>query len=473
MLSAIPPWLNAARLGTALLLVAGSLLGAFTLGRPPEAAAQEETGTHPWPMAGRDAAHSGAADGPAPPYREAWRRPVALGGPAAGPVVADGAVVIVAERGVLALQPETGEVIWEVPRVEGPAGPPAVAGDVVVHATGSGSGAALVARQIADGREVWRIFTGSAPAGGPTAAGDAVFVGTRDGSVLAVDAASGEERWRYEGRGLVDAAPAVAGGLVLAVSEDVATGQATIFALDADQGAEDEAPVWQFAPQGAASSPAAPVTVTGDTAVMASSDATVRGFGLAAGSERWSAELRDLVLAAQVPVAPALDTVVVADRLHLTRLDPTTGDHSWTYRLADFRSLDADRINTLMASSPAVAGETVVIGDAAGLLSAVDLESGHRVWRMDVGTGPVGAVAADGDRLYVATERQGGSVIALENDPQGRLIDEVSPTVLFPLRAVLNYALAFVAVAAVILVLFRIALRGRPPKEQSAEADSS
>jgi eukaryotic-like serine/threonine-protein kinase len=399
---------------------------------------------------------------------------VALGGPAAGPVVADGAVVIVAERGVLALQPESGEVIWEVPRLEGPAGSPAVAGDLVVHATGSGSGAALVARQIADGREVWRILTGAAPAGGPTAAGDAVFAGTREGLVLAVDAASGEERWRYDTRGLIDAAPAVAEDLVLAVSEDDATGQATLFALDAERGGEEEAPVWRFAPQGAASSPAAPVAVAGDIAVLASSDATVRGFGLAAGGERWSAEMRDLVLAAQVPAAPAPDTVVVADRLHLTRLDPATGEHRWTFRLGDFRSLDADRVNTLMTSSPAVAGETVVIGDAAGLLSAVDMESGHRVWRMDVGTGPVGGVAADGDRVYVATLRRGGSVIALENDPQGRLIDEVSPTVLFPLRAVVNYVLAFAAVAAVILVLFRIVLRGRTAQDRrSAEAGSS
>jgi outer membrane protein assembly factor BamB len=472
MLSTIRAGSNAARLRAGFLLVAGSLLSSFTLG--PTAAAQEDPGSHPWPMAGRDATHSGAADGPAPPYREAWRVPVALGGPASGPVVADGAVVIVAEKGVMALEPETGEVIWEVPRVEGPAGPPAAAGDVVVHATGSGSGAALVARQIDDGREVWRIFTGSAPAGGPTAAGDAIFAGTRDGSVLALDAASGEERWRYDTRGVVDAAPAVAGGLVLAVSEDTATGQATMLALDAEQGAEDDAPVWQFAPQGAASSPAAPVAVAGDTAVLASSDATVRGFGLNAGNERWSAELRDLVLAAQVPAAPAPDAVVVADRLHLVRLDSVTGDHDWTYRLADFRELDADRLNTLMASSPAVAGGTVVIGDASGLLSAVDLESGHRVWRMDVGTGPVGSVAADGDRLYLATQRQGGSVIALENDPQGRLIDEVSPTVLFPVRAVLNYAVALVAVAAAILLLFRVALRARPPKEREpAEADPS
>src|SRR5918996_6111253 len=67
---------------------------------PVGAAAQE---ADPWPMAGRDPAHTATADAPAPPYREVWTSDVGLGGPPAGPAVARDVVVVVTERGVVGL----------------------------------------------------------------------------------------------------------------------------------------------------------------------------------------------------------------------------------------------------------------------------------------------------------------------------------------------------------------------------------
>src|SRR5918996_4171016 len=66
------PGLRAAVAAVALLGVVG----------PAGAAAQE---ADPWPMAGRDPAHTATADAPAPPYREVWTSDVGLGGPPAGP----------------------------------------------------------------------------------------------------------------------------------------------------------------------------------------------------------------------------------------------------------------------------------------------------------------------------------------------------------------------------------------------------
>src|ERR671919_2391059 len=74
------PGLRAAVAAVAFLAVVG----------PAGAAAQE---ADPWPMAGRDPAHTGTAEAPAPPYREVWTSDVGLGGPPRRPAVGRGGLV--------------------------------------------------------------------------------------------------------------------------------------------------------------------------------------------------------------------------------------------------------------------------------------------------------------------------------------------------------------------------------------------
>jgi len=421
-------------------------------------AASQEAGRAPWPMAGRDAPHSGSADGPAPPYRQAWARPVGFGGPVVGPVVAGGAVVVVAARGVVALDPGSGEILWEMERSEGPAGPPVVVGNLVVHASGSGSRSSLVARVLGDGIEAWRAFIGSDLPGGLVAADGVVYAGTVDGLVVAVDGSTGEERWRFEAEGAVEATPAVSGGFVLVATEERQTGGTTLYALDAASGPGSGPPTWRFSPP-SASAPAASPASDGRRAFLVTSDGAVRALDLETGGQAWAAEARATVSARQVPAAGS--QLVVADRLHLYGLDPVTGDERWVFRLADLRALPGGRPNTLAASSAAVTGGAAVIGDASGLLSAVDLATGRRVWRGDVGSGPVGGVAVGPDLVFVASLGKEGSVVGLAHDADARLLDEVSPTTVFPVRAALNFLVAFVIVGVVILGLSRLALRGR------------
>lgn len=409
-------------------------------------------------MAGRDAAHSGAADGPGPPYREAWSRDVGLGGPVAGPVVARDAVVVVAARGVVALDPATGEVLWEMDRSEGPAGTPAVVGELVVHASGSESSGALVARNLEDGIEAWRAFVDGSVPGGLVASGGLVYAATTEGTVVAVEAGTGEERWRSEVEGRIEATPAVAGGLVLVASENRQTGVTTLYALDAERGPGDGPATWRFSPPNPSAPASAPASA-GRRAFLATSDGAVRAVDLETGEEAWAAELRATVSDRQVPAAGSV--LVVADRLHVYGLDANGGGERWVFRLADLRALPDGRTNTLGASSPAVSEGAAVIGDASGVLSAVDLGSGRRVWIGDIGPGPVGAVAVGSEHIFAASLGPEGSVVGLERDPDGALLDEVSPTTLFPLQALLNFLVALVAVGVPLLVLSRLALRRR------------
>jgi outer membrane protein assembly factor BamB len=101
------------------------------------------------------------------------------------------------------------------------------------------------------------------------------------------------------------------------------------------------------------------------------------------------------------------------------------------------------------------------MGSASGELSAIDVETGRRVWRRDLGDGAAGPIAVTSDRLYAVTLGEGGSLVALESDTGGSLLDEVSPTVLFARDAVVNFAIAALAVGIAIWLLFRFALRSR------------
>jgi len=415
------------------------------------ASAQE---ADPWPMAGRDAAHSGTAEGPAPPYREVWTEAVALGGPVAGPAVARNALVVVAARGVVALDPATGDLLWEMERTEGPAGSPAIAGELVVHASGSGSSTSVVARGLEDGNEAWRAFVDADVPGGLVVADGLVYAATTAGEVVALEADTGEERWRSEVEGRLEATPAVVEDLVLVAGEDRQTGVVTVFALDAATGGR---PQWRFSTPGPTLPASAPAS-DGERVFVATSEGVLRALDLDGGGQVWTAEMRAAVSSRQVPAAASL--LVVADRLHLYGLGPGDGEERWTFLLADLRALPGGRRNTLSPSSPAVLGEAAVIGDASGVLSAIDLDTGRLVWRSDLSPGPLGAVAVGDDLVFATTLGRGGSVIGLEHDPDGVLLDEPSPTTVFPLRAILNFVLAAAVVGAVALSLSRLAIRG-------------
>lgn len=402
-----------------------------------------------WPMPGGDPAHSGVADGPSPPYRAGWETPV--GGLQAGPVVAEaegGALVVaVARSAVVAMDARTGEVRWRAPRRASAGGPPAVAGDLVVSSVGRHPLAEVVAIRLEDGREAWRARIGAPALGGPAVDGDTVYVGTRAGAVIAMAADTGERRWRTDLGGQVDAAPAVAGGAVVVTTEDPEEGTGSMVALEASSGEER----WRITPDVrgiGASSPA----VAGDLAVAGLHDGLVHAVDLGSGRERWTAPVRTQGAAAafrprQVPAAT--DPVLVADLAHVYALDPGDGEERWVFRLEGF----------LPEASPIVAGTAAVFGDNRGVAAAIDLDSGLLVWRqvLDPAAEPaaLGAPAADGDRLYLALLGGRGRIVALEEDPGGSLLAEESPTTLFPLRALLNFTGAALALGAVLVLVFR------------------
>ena len=94
---------------------------------------------------------------------------------------------------------------------------PAVAGDTVYVASGSGVVTALGA---ATGTELWRAEVGSPVTAAPTVAGPAVLVGTESGAVIALEARTGKVSWDFKTGGTITGSPVVAGSTLYIVSHD-------------------------------------------------------------------------------------------------------------------------------------------------------------------------------------------------------------------------------------------------------------
>jgi outer membrane protein assembly factor BamB len=363
--------------------------------------------------------------------------------------VAEGAIILVETERVAAVDPGTGEPLWEVVRREGPAGPPAIAGNLVVFAEGRGADASISAVRLKDGERAWSTSLRAPTLGGPAVDSGQVFVGTVDGRVLSLGSAEGTRTWEYRATGRVDTSPAVGGGSVFFAAEDFSSGMATLYALEGKTGREQ----WRFSPSGPAVGVSS-VSFRDRTAVLGMGDFLIHALDSVTGAERWRARARAPFPALLVPAAG--DQLVLGDRAgHLYGVEGDSGKLAWLFRLP----------GDLVDASPIIAGDAAVVGDGGGQASAIDLRTGLLVWKRTVGGGPVGAIASDGERLYVAVQGRNGRLLALEHDPAGRLLAEHSPTELFLGRALLNFAVAAVALGAALLLgvsglVRRASLRG-------------
>jgi hypothetical protein len=112
-------------------------------------------------------------------------------------------------------------------------------------------------------------------------------------------------------------------------------------------------------------------------------------------------------------------------------------------------------VNTPVYGSVVIAGSGVVVGEAMGDVSAIDLTSGERIWRQNVGEGLLLGFAVAPDTIVAARTGPTAGLLALVADPSGSLIREQSPTIVEPVQLGLAWA-----AAAVPLVLLLI-LAGR------------
>jgi outer membrane protein assembly factor BamB len=384
-----------------------------------------------------------------------------------GPVIADGLAVAVGRDGVYAVHLADGSLAWKLARGGGPKiAQPAVADvggrSVVVFTEGGRAKDSLLrAYDLKDRKHLWDVRLQDVSASGVAVDGDRAFLGDRSGTLYAVDLKAGSILWKFNGEGVIGSPPAVADGRVYAVTINSSTNAAELVGTDESTGKGART----FAPSQLAVFGTSPTIVDGSV-IVGFGDRSVYAVDGRTGASRWSSEVpaafsplasgarlgHDVVMAATLPLSTGTG---------LYRLAGTTGTRRWWFQFDSFSR----------EGSPVVTGRFILVGLDDGRLAAVDGRTGREVWQLGTGHGEVGPIAIGGDEVVAAKGGAHGGLVGFVPDSSGHLVDVESPTVLHLGTSLLNFVVAFVGVAGVVLVAAAVVatLRGRRRGGREAE----
>lgn len=228
--------------------------------------------------------------------RRAWHRD--LNRVEAG-LLAHGDAVLMADMlGVVRLMDEATGVdrwVFEDPNEAAIRADPLLVGDAFVVFSEDGSARAFDAET---GELRWQAGLGAPVYTTPAAAGNMVYVPTTQGTLLAVDARSGAEVWRFDTNDTTVriASPAVSGDVIYFGASD-----ALVRAISTDYGA----PVWRAGVEAAVS---AQPLVAGGYVYVGTMQNRLIALDFETGGEIWSTELRGRIKSG---MAPAGDGIVV------------------------------------------------------------------------------------------------------------------------------------------------------------------
>lgn len=258
--------------------------------------------------------------------------------------------------------------------------------------------------------QAWRRGAGEGSArdraltSSPIVADGRIFVLDAGVTVRAFDAATGAPVWsqnlrpRREGRGRDRDPRALPGGIAFADGRVFAsTGWGEVVALDAATGAQ----AWR------ARNPSpihtAPVAANGRVFVV-STDSEILAFDAATGATQWTFQaIAEPARMLSSPSPAVQGDVVVAPFAsgELVALLAANGRRLWTDALTrTSRVTSLSAINDI-AGRPAIAGGVVFAASQSGVLAAVDLRTGQRLWARTIGSIQTPMVA--GDHVFVVT----------------------------------------------------------------------
>jgi eukaryotic-like serine/threonine-protein kinase len=262
---------------------------------------------------------------------------------------------------------------------------------------------------------LWRKQLGSAVRSSPTIVGGVVLIGSSDGHFYALDANTGQERWKFSADGAVASSAAVAAGRVFFSSY-----KGTFYSLNSANGRL----LWkvQFGPDASRAyehetgeHPAtydgdfilSSAAVLNDTVVVGGGDGLVYAFNTKSGSPRWKFRT-----GGRVRSSPAINNGVVYVGSYdgsLYAIDFNSGKLVWRYdtKGRSLNSADFGYDRRSILSSPAVSGGVVYIGSRDSHLYAVDAAKGTLRWVFDYEkegmTWAISSPAVSGQVVYTGT----------------------------------------------------------------------
>ena len=235
----------------------------------------------------------------------------------------------------------------------------------------------------------------------PVIAGGQVFTMDSDGAVSAFDVASGNRHWNTDTQPKKDRSTNVGGGLAAAGSIVYATtGRAEALAIDARTGKI----IWRSALDTPARS--AP-TVVDNRLFVTTLDDRMLAFSTSDGKRLWAFQATASATSVLGAPAPAYADGLVVGGFgsgDLVTLRADTGTLAWSDSLAAAQGRNSLADLSAIRGLPVVADNVVYAIGVGGLLLALDLRSGRRLWERETGGEQTPWLA--GDWLFVLTQDQ-------------------------------------------------------------------
>jgi outer membrane protein assembly factor BamB len=303
------------------------------------------------PMAGGGATHDSVMPGPAPAESPVLAWQADTGGELySAPTISNGLVYVMSKSGMLhAIESTTGVERWtyEVTTYVTRATPAVIDGTVYI-----GGGFSFIALDAATGEERWSIPLQYGGQASPTVQDGLVVVSSQQGWIFALDARSGETVWRLPTEGIVFGAAAMIGESVI-----YGTDEGILYSVDRRSGTLD----WRVTLAGPMY--ATPVVIDG--AILATTQAgEIHALALDTGDRLWSTNHGS----ALAPASNGDIVVLASNDGGVYGLDAATGAQRWLYPSGK-ESLTA----------PAISGDLAIVGTGTSLL-ALDLETGEAQW---------------------------------------------------------------------------------------------
>lgn len=329
----------------------------------------------------------------------------------ADPVVAGGRVFTLDSRAQVVATALNGGTAWTrdlTPAAERgesvSGGGIAYEGGRVFVTTGYGE---LVTVDAASGTVLWRQRVEAPISGAPTVQNGVVYVAGRDATGWAVRAADGKVLWTVSG---IDAQTGVTGVSAPAVDGDLvifpfASGQ--LLAVDTATGTERWTAQVAGTRRGRAIAFLRDLTgdpvIAGNVVLAGSSSGRIYAFDRASGVALWSE--RD---GANSPVLVAGGSIfAVSDQAQLLRLDAKTGGRIFAVPLPYYTDTKVKKQDSIHAHyGPVLAGGRLFVASSDGILRAFDPRSGALVGQASIPGGAATAPVVSGGTLYV-TGRDG------------------------------------------------------------------
>lgn len=368
--------------------VRGSSTLEFDTTEPTTTRPLEQVDTEPWPLYGltpqrtRDAVDFHHQ----PPFRTRWSYE-------AGslvefpPVIAYGRLFFANIAGQMtALNAKSGKVVWRQSLGYKTAASPAVGDGVVYMPLMSTKGAepgpstgAVVAFDAETGRELWRFQTGAVESS-PLLLNGVLYFGTFDHKLYALDAKTKKVLWSFSTGDAVKGGPAYWNGMIFTGSYD-----GKVYAVDARTGKRQWASSGRGGLLGGGNFYATPALAYGRV-FIGNTDGRVYAYGAKSGHLLWAKKTGGYIYSS---AAIADRTVFVGSYdQHLYAFDAATGDVKWSF--------DA---KGPVSGAPTVMERLVYFSTFARRTYALDEETGKSVWEFPGGR--YTPIVADSQRTYL------------------------------------------------------------------------